>query len=210
MKHPTKRALATAVALILIFTCLFTACGKKGDSSSKQPAISSSTTQAAETKPADPLALTKADFSYGGRNVNGYTNYVDCIEKSGRTRSYWFTDESSYCKKANRGLNIGDELSSWSKVGNDTFCEDDKPNAIFKQYGKAEIQDTGENEFYQLFHPEIASPEDDDAGLYQLDFQKKLIYSFSYHGRTYYKTFYYYVDHHYGMPYLEGVVYSIK
>lgn len=75
---------------------------------------------------------------------------------------------------------------------------------------KIGIQDTGENEFYQLFHPEIASPEDDDSSLFQLDFQKKLIYSFSYHGRTYYKTFYYYIDHHYGMPYLKGVVYSIK
>lgn len=200
--------MAATLVLVLVFACLLTACGGKGTSSdqSKSPAK----TNTEETAPADPLALTKKDFSYGGRTVNGYTNYIDCIEKSGRTRSYWFTDESSYCEKANRGLNIGDTLSSWEYEDGVKSCDDDRPVEIFNQYGTADVQDTGENEYYQLFHPEIGSAENDDANLFMTDLQKKVVYTLSYHGRTFYKTFYYYVDHHSSMPYLEGVTYSIK
>lgn len=203
-----KKALCTALALILIITCLFTACGRKGTTTSKSNSPAKVATE--ETTPADPLALTKKDFSYGGRNVNGYTNYIDCIEKSGRTRSYWFTDESSYCEKANRGLNIGDALSSSKSEETDNQYYDDRPVEIFNQYGNADVQDTDENEYYQLFHPEIGSAENDDANLFALDLQKKVVYTLSYHGRTFYKTFYYYVDHHSLRPYLEGVTYSIK
>lgn len=203
-----KKALCTAIALILIFTCLLTACGGKGTSSDKSKSPAKTNTE--ETAPANPLALTKKDFSYGGRTVNGYTNYIDCIEKSGRTRSYWFTDESSYCEKANRGLNIGDALSSSKSEESENRYYDDQPVEIFNQYGTADVQDTGENEYYQLFHPEIGSPENDDANLFMTDLQKKVVYTLSYHGRTFYKTFYYYVDHHSLMPYLEGVTYSIK
>lgn len=108
-----KKSLCAALALILIFTCLFTACGKKGDSSSKQSANSSSTTQAAETKPADPLALTKADFSYGGNTVKSYHNFIDLCEAQSGVHHYYFTVESDACQKANRGININDDANHY-------------------------------------------------------------------------------------------------
>lgn len=197
-----KKSLCAALALIMIFICLFTACGKKGDSASKQSKQSSSTTQAAETKPADPLALTKADFSYGGRNVNGYTNYVDCIEKSGRTRPYWFSEPSEYCKKANRGLNIYDGLVKKSDMdyssaeGQYYFDTNKGPVELFRKYGKADQHVCAEGE------PNFLDP---PMGLYY-----RVTYTYKQNNRTYYKNFYYWYETKSGSPLLYGVSYTLS
>lgn len=163
----TKKWLAVLMAVVVLLTALLSGCGKKASSSSSTK--SSSTTKITtteETKPADPYALTKDDFSYGGRKVNGYMNYIDCIEKSGRTRSYWFSEPSSYCRKANRGVDIGSSaLNSDNKV--------EKAFGTPYQY-KAGVE-------LPAWHnqDDILSTEG-----------QEYIYTLTYHGRTFYKIFY--------------------
>lgn len=53
-------------------------------------------------------ALSKDDFSFGGKTVKGYTNFIDYCEATGNQNPYQFTNESKACQNANRGINIGD------------------------------------------------------------------------------------------------------
>lgn len=164
----TKKWLAVLMAVVVLLTALLASCGKKESSSSNSKSSSTTykVTTTEKTKPADPYALTKDDFSYGGRKVNGYTNYIDCIEKSGRTRSYWFSESSSYCQKANRGVDIGSSaLNSDNKV--------EKAFGTPYQYKASVELPSWHNQ------DDIVSTEG-----------QAYIYKLIYHGRTYYKIFY--------------------
>lgn len=202
MRQNTKKILALLICLVLGLTCL-AGCGKNtanDKTNSKDEA--STTAQTTTTKPADPLALTKEDFSYGGRNVNGYTNYVDCIEKSGRTRPYWFSEESSYCQKANRGLNIDDELikesdMSYSSENNMYYFDTNKgPVELFRKYGKADEHECAHGEPSFLEEP---------MGVYY-----RVTYHYTQNNRTYYKNFYYMYGVQSGFPVLMGVSYTLS
>lgn len=161
----TKKWTAILLTVVLLMT-LLAGCGKKTTSSTKENSSTTKVTTTQETKPADPYALTKADFSYGGRTVNGYTNYIDCIEKSGRTRSYWFSTSSEYCRKANRGVDINASA----------LTSDDKTKKAFG---------TPFQERDNVTLPEWRNTDD-----IVLDQGFEYIYKMNYHGRTYYKIFY--------------------
>lgn len=197
-----KKALAAVLVLVLVFACLFTACGNKNSTASNGSKQSATSTATGTTKPADPLALTKDDFSYGGRTVNGYTNYIDCIEKSGRTRPYWFSSSSSYCKKANRGLNIEDNLILQSDMyydseSNMNFFDTDKgPLEIFRKYGKTDQHECAQGEPSFLEEP---------MGIYW-----RVTYHYTQNNRTYYKNFYYWYSIKSGIPILYGVSYTLS
>ena len=57
--------------------------------------------------------LSRSDFSYGGREVKNYKNFVPRVLEGGDA-FYFFVEPSDYCTKANRGINIG---SNYSKIG---------------------------------------------------------------------------------------------
>ena len=107
--------------------------------------------------------LSKADFSFGGKTVKGYQNFIDLCEKEGGSHNYYFNEESDYCKNANRGVNIfSDVLVSHNSI-TDAFGEPDRiGNMDTMPEWNAEGSVTG----------------------------VKYYYSFQYHGRTYYKIFY--------------------
>ena len=107
--------------------------------------------------------LSKADFSFGGKTVKGYQNFIDLCEKEGGSHNYYFNEESDYCKNANRGVNIfSDVLVSHNSI-TDAFGEPDRIGNM----------DT--------------MPEWNAEGCVM---GVKYYYSFQYHGRTYYKIFY--------------------
>ncbi len=55
-------------------------------------------------------ALSRNDFTYGGREIKGYKNFVPRVLEKG-DGYYYFVETSDACKSANRGINIGDNAS---------------------------------------------------------------------------------------------------
>ena len=107
-------------------------------------------------------ALSKADFSFGGRTVNGYQNFIDLCEKEGGSHSYYFSDAGTYCKNANRGVDIGDDVLDDHNSVKDAFGEPDVESEIEDEA----MPDWSNDPQCRGFH---------------------YIYSFSYHGHTYKK-----------------------
>lgn len=55
-------------------------------------------------------ALGRSDFTYGGREIKGYKNFVPRVLEKG-DGYYYFVEKTDACKNANRGINIGDNAS---------------------------------------------------------------------------------------------------
>lgn len=55
-------------------------------------------------------ALGRSDFTYGGREIKGYKNFVPRVLEKG-DGYYYFVEQSDACKNANRGINIGENAS---------------------------------------------------------------------------------------------------
>ena len=118
------------------------------------------TTHVDVTDPGSPL--TYSDFSFGGRTVKGYTNFIDLSEKEGGSHSYYFSDAGTYCKNANRGVDIGDDVLDDHNSVKDAFGEPDVESEIEDEA----MPDWSNDPQCRGFH---------------------YIYSFSYHGHTYKK-----------------------
>lgn len=140
---------------------------------------------------AAPKKLSKSDFTFGGRKVNGYTNFIDLCEKKGGKHEYYFDTPSSACKKANRGLNV-----------DDMFCSTDPKmaNKIFKKYGTTK---------------EIWCDDTAPAFVLKKNYggvwaNKKYVYKFKKGKRTFYKTFYFYMTSHTSDYFLLAVEYTVS
>ena len=118
------------------------------------------TTHVDVTDPGSPL--TYSDFSFGGRTVKGYKNFIDLCEKEGGSHSYYFSDAGTYCKNANRGVDIGDDVLDDHNSVKDAFGEPDVESEIEDEA----MPDWSNDPQCRGFH---------------------YIYSFSYHGHTYKK-----------------------
>ena len=118
------------------------------------------TTHVDVTDPGSPL--TYSDFSFGGRTVKGYKNFIDLCEKEGGSHSYYFSDAGTYCKNANRGVDIGDDVLDDHNSVKDAFGEPDVESEIEDEA----MPDWTNDPQCRGFH---------------------YIYSFSYHGHTYKK-----------------------
>lgn len=118
------------------------------------------TTHVDVTDPGSPL--TYSDFSFGGRTVKGYKNFIDLCEKEGGSHSYYFSDAGTYCKNANRGVDIGDDVL-------------DDHNSVKDAFGEADVESEIEDEAMPDW-----SNDPQCRGFHY-------IYSFSYHGHTYKK-----------------------
>lgn len=154
------------------------------------------TTHVDVTDPGSPL--TYSDFSFGGRTVKGYKNFIDLCEKEGGSHNYYFDSPSEACKKANRGININDEFVPAGNGYSDSL--DGSSNAIFEQFGEVTRMDWGSN-----YPPLDRYPDGNDP-----DFFQKYDYTFETGGRTYHKTFYFLIGHHYGEHTLLGIEYTVS
>ena len=145
------------------------------------------------TTPGSPL--TYSDFSFSGRTVKGYTNFIDLCEKEGGSHNYYFNTESDECAKANRGINVNDGFA-W---------EGDVPanngNKIFEQFGETEEINCG---YYDV--PQFVMDRNPPENLinYKYDYQ------FTKGNRTYHKTFYWIVTPQGGEYILNGIVYTVE
>lgn len=159
------------------------------------------TTHVDITDPGSPL--TYSDFSFGGRTVKGYKNFIDLCEKEGGSHNYYFDSTSEACKKANRGINVDDlfaymddGFAAYENIGEPT-PPDAKRNKIFDQFGKTDEKDWGCD-----YPPFERYPNENDP-----DNFKKYDYTFQKGKYTYHKIFYFVIGHHYGEYMLIGIEY---
>lgn len=150
---------------------------------------------AVPTLASTPAPLTKDDFSFGGKTYQGYTNFVDLVEAKGGTPHYYFDDDTPEARKANRGVKIWSDL--YRKPGDISIgdWENYNTNPIFTAYGKTN-QIPVEREDLPDYVPNA------QGGF------AKLVYPFSYRGRTYYKIFW--LGHGCGECDVIGIEYTVK
>lgn len=156
------------------------------------------TTHVDVTDPGSPL--TYSDFSFGGRTVKGYKNFIDLCEKEGGSHNYYFDSASEACKKANRGINIDDTIAYVD--GADNYWSNGMDNnTIFDQYGET----TELKRQYGSNDPSFLPPtsELDMASYCKYD------YSFKKGKHTYHKTFYLVITDHAGAYILQGIEYTM-
>lgn len=129
-----KKAISILLSLLLVFSCF---------------AVSASAA----------AALSRNDFTYGGREIKGYKNFVPRVLEKG-DGYYYFVEKSDACKSANRGINIGDNAS---KIGDQfgtakvvRLDEKDVPQYALGNYKKHSrmrytYQESG-TKFYKTFY----------------------------------------------------------
>lgn len=151
------------------------------------------TTHVDITDPGSPL--TYSDFSFGGRTVKGYKNFIDLCEKEGGSHNYYFNTVSDECAKANRGVNVNDGFAWAGDV------PANNGNKIFEQFGETEEIDCG---YYDV--PQFVKDRNPPESLinYKYDYQ------FTKGNRTYHKIFYWIVTPQGGEYILNGIVYTVE
>ena len=143
-------------------------------------------------------ALSKSDFGFGGRSVNGYTNFVDLCEKQGGKHEYYFDTPSSACRKANRGINV-DQIFCYDEPNynpNATF----KNNKIFDEYGKMKKIDCGKKA------PSFVIKKNDGYNWINWKYD----YEFKNGGRTFHKIFYFYTTAPAGEYIVSAIEYTVS
>lgn len=169
---------------------------QKKTSSVSQKKAAASTTQTTKedvTTPGSPL--TYSDFSFGGRTVKGYTNFIDLCEKEGGSHNYYFDEDSEACRKANRGIAF-DDFFAWEDPEENPYAEF-SDNKIFNQFGETESIDCNNN------LPAFLSD-------YVTEYIYKYVYQYQRGKRTYTKTFYYGITPKGGADSLIGIEYTVS
>lgn len=193
--------LVVALAAVAAVGIVHNQKGKTAKSTAGQKAAVSTTemtTKPDVTTPGSPL--TYSDFSFGGRTVKEYTNFIDLCEKEGGSHNYYFDSASEACKKANRGINVDDTIAYVD--GADNYWSNGMDNnTIFDQYGET----TELKRQYGSNDPSFLPPtsELDMASYCKYD------YSFKKGKHTYHKTFYLVITDLAGAYILQGIEYTM-